>query len=483
MTRRSWPSETARAAATRHTDPLLASLVAQVEGRRFAPRRRAPRMLPSSTPSKSGGEAMRRSRTRKHFSRRGVALIAVSAILTILTVTTMQFRYDTNVDYASAANARDAMRAEFLARSIMNMSTLAIRVQTQILDKARRQLAQFGLPDVQIGDFMSMLEVPMCGSKDELAGMASLASVDSGGIKGLGIDYGQCHVESFTAEDGKINVNCANAAPATANRVAAELTALVSSPAYDRMFEERDGDGQFTDRQTFVKAIMDWVDRDEAMFGTSGAAEDYGYEALKQPYHAKNNYIDSVDELQMVRGMDDKRWALFGPELTVYGECKINVSATQSPLQMMALLVQAAKDPNDPVLQNPVKLFLLAQRVAQARSFGAPFDSLQTFTNFVQDPDAALGLKLGAQGQPGGVNAMGMPSVDGLVLDPKKLGDVATVGPRRIYRVVAAAQVGRVEKRITGVFDVKHQNQNRRDTAPGVSSSPSTGAWVYWRVE
>jgi general secretion pathway protein K len=423
-------------------------------------------------------------RTRsRHFSRRGVALIAVTAVLTILTVTTMQFRYDTNVDYASATNARDGMRAEFLARSVMNMSVMVIKVQHDLLDKPgnRKMLSQIGLPDIQIGDFMSMLEVPMCGSKDELSGMAALASVDASGLKGLGIDYGQCHVETFNSEDGKINMNCANGSVATANSIAAALTGLVASPAYDRLFEERDGDGQFTDRQTFVKALMDYVDRDEAMFGSSGATEDYGYESQKEPYHAKNNYIDSVDELQLVRGMDDKRWALFGPELTVYGRCKVNVSAVQSPLQMMAILYQAAKDPNDPVLANPIKLFLLAQRVAQARSLGAPFDTLDAFTAFVNDPDAALGLKAaqqsGTAAAPSASAALGLPQVDGLALDANKLNQVAFAGARRTYKVVGAAQVGRVEKRITGVYDTETHNQNMRDPAYG------RGSWVYWRVE
>jgi general secretion pathway protein K len=426
---------------------------------------------------------MRTSRPRPLFTKRGVALIAVAAVLAILTATTMQFRYQTDVDYASAANARDAMRAEFLARSVMNMSVLVIKVQHDILDKQRKALASIGLPDIQISDFMSMLEVPMCGSKAEMGDMAQLAGIDVTGMKGLGIDYGQCHVESFTAEDGKINMNCANGSAATQNAIAQALTALVSSPAYDKMFEERDGDGQFTDRQMFVKALMDYVDRDESQFGTSGQAEDYGYESLKEPYRAKNNYIDSPDELQLVRGMDDRKWELFGPQLTTYGGCKINVSAVTSPLQMMTLLVQAAKD-NDPILKDPIRLLLLAQRISQARSLGMAFDSLNSFIQFVQDPDGALGLttagkQASASGAApaAGTNALGLPTVDGMALDSAKLNMVAKVGPRRVYRVVAAAQVGRVEKRIIGVWDTETHNQNMTDPAY------ARGTWVYWRDE
>jgi general secretion pathway protein K len=409
------------------------------------------------------------------FTQRGLALIAVTAALAVITVVTMEFNYQTNIDYASAANARDSMRAHFLARSVMNMSQLIIKVQRDILDRSRRQLSALGLPDIQIADFMSMLEVPMCGSKAELADMAALANVDASGMKGLGLDYGMCRVETFGSEDGKINLNCANGSVPTANAIAAALTGLVNNAAYDRLFEERDGDGQFTDRATFVKALLDYVDRDESQFGASGAPEDYGYESQRDRYRAKNNYIDSVEELQLARGMDDRKWELFGPELTVYGGCKVNVSATQSPIQMMALLFQSAKDQNDPVLLDPRKLYLLAQRVAQARALGMPFEDLNAFVTFVADPDAALGLKtpegaaLGAQS--------GMPPVEGIQLDSAKLSQVARAGARRTYRVVAAAQVGRVEKRITGVFDTETHNQNARDPAY------ARGAWVYWREE
>jgi hypothetical protein len=43
--------------------------------------------------------------------------------------------------------------------------------------------------------------------------------------------------------------------------------------------------------------------------------------------------------------------------------------------------------------------------------------------------------------------------------------------------VTATAKMGRVEKKLVGVFDADVQNQNARD--PAVAK----GAWVYWREE
>jgi general secretion pathway protein K len=429
-----------------------------------------------------------KKKRKKRFTQDGMAIIAVTTAIALLTIPTVEFMYATNVDYDSAANARDDVRAFFLARSVMNLAQLVIKVQHDIIDRNRRALAQMGMPDVQIGDFMSLLETPICGGKDEIGDLAKLASIDANQAKGLGIPFGTCRVDTFENEDGKININCANGQPATANAIGAALTGLVAPPAYDKMFEERDGDNQFTDRPTFVAALLDYVDRDEAHFGLQGQSEEYGYEALKDPYRPKNNYIDSVDELQLVRGMDDKKWQLFGPLFTIYGGCKVNVAATQSPITLMGIIWQSAKDPNDPVLQNLVKLWALAQRVAQAKSLGYPFEDLATFANFVKDPDTALGLKLdnGANSSNpltqasalAGQNMMStLQPVDGVVLDPQKLNLVAKAGPRRIYRVVGAAQVGRVQKRIIGVWDTETHNQNMTDPAY------ARGTWVYWREE
>jgi general secretion pathway protein K len=249
--------------------------------------------------------------------------------------------------------------------------------------------------------------------------------------------------------------------------------------AYDRLFEERDGDGQYTDRPTFVKAILDYVDKDTAAYGANGQPEDYGYQGLPQAYRARDNYLDSVDELQLVRGMDDKRWELFGPAFTVYGGCKVNVGAVTDLNVIVALIVQAAKDPNDPVLRDPLKLWALAAAVAQARTYGMMFEDLNAFTEFVKDPQAALFGEQQEGGQTPQQNPAlaGLPPLEGVELDAQKLQQVARAGGRRTYRVVASAHIGKVEKKITALWDTDTTNQNMRDP------KQNKGTWVYWREE
>jgi general secretion pathway protein K len=414
----------------------------------------------------------------RHVTERGMALILVAFITGFLGIVTAEFAYNTDVDYGAAANARDDMRAHYLARSGMNLSRLVIKVQKDIFDKYRKYLG-----DVQLADYLPMLTGIFGGSKEEVEGFAELiGGIDADNIKGLGLAEGEFDI-AVTTDDGKINMNCAKDTSG-AKQLELMLTALVSAPTLDKLFEERDGDGQFTDRQTFVRALIDWVDRDTAGYGNPGQPEDYGYESAASPYKARDENLDSLDELRLVRGMDARRWALFGGAFTIYGGCKVNVAAATDLFVLMALIYQTAKDPNDPVLRDFNKLAMLAARVAQARSLGVMWADLGEFANFVKDPDAALGDLLGGQAGQGGQGSSTPPPgqgpgepLQGVELDRGKLNQAARLGGRRTYRVTATAKMGKVEKRIVGVWDTDFVNQNMRDPAY------NKGFWVYWREE
>ncbi len=418
----------------------------------------------------------RRSRRRK-VAERGIALVVVSSALAIIMAITQDFSYDSTIDYAAAANARDEMRAHFLAQSAVNLSRLVIKVQHDVIDKNRSMVQQFfGSADVQLADYVPMIMGAFGGSKDEVDTIAgAFGNIDTSGIKGLGLPEGTFDVEVST-DDGKINVNCANGQQNTVKQLETMLIALVAPGIYDRIFEERDGDGQYTDRATFIKAIMDYADRDTASYGANGQPEEYGYESLPDPYEARDNYLDSIDELQLVRGMDDRRWQLFGPSFTIYGGCKVNLGAARDLGVIAAIIWQSAKNPQDPVLLDPMKFYALVSRVAQARQFGIMFDNVNDFASFVKEPDALLAELFGA-GDPALAQQAGFAPVEGLELDTQKLNQVARTGGRRTYRVKASARIGKVEKTVVGIWDSDTINQNPRDPAY------AKGSWVYWREE
>jgi general secretion pathway protein K len=435
---------------------------------------------------------MTRKQKQKRRKQRGIALVTVLIAIAITLVLSNEFGTTTSTDMIAAANYRDQVRSHFLARSAQNLGELVIRIQ-QRLDNVKMLRGQ-----VQITDYADQLILPFCGGPEEVQAAIGFSSSQ---VKGLGADVGTCGFNGpIKTEDDKININCANSDGSWAT-IKSALDALVYFPAYDLVFDDNDADGWHRDRALQVAAIMDYIDKDSMHVRDRGTSEDYGYESLKDRYYAKNNYLDTVSELKLVRGVDDRFWTLFGDAFTVYGGCKTNLSAVSNTQLIAAILYLSAKNPNDPVILDPRRLFLLATYVSKAREFGEVFLKVDDFIAFVKDPGAQVasiaGSGAGTLAGSAASSALGagLPGLQpgekiGLELDKAKLSQIATVGPRRTYKIEAWGEIERKQKNkdgspvfpairstITGVWDTKVVPQNvRKPPMPN-------GAWVYLRED
>ena len=436
-----------------------------------------------------GERGRKRSRARRR-KQRGVALIIVLICIAVTLTLTSQFGTSTNVDILQAANHRDQMRSHFLARSALNLSELVIRLQQRI-DNTKELRGSF-----QITDFADQVMLAFCGTPEEVNAFTGLTTADA---TGLGADIGTCGmVGQIATEDDKLNVNCLNGNDATAATFKSAMDALLYFNAYDPVFEEADAEGWRRDRALQVASITDYIDTLTLKLRERGTTEDYDYVSLKDPYKAKNNYIDTVGEVKLARGVDDRFWSLFGSSFTAYGSCKLNLSALSNSQLIAAILYLAAKNPQDPVITDPKKLFALAGFVARAKQFGKQFTTVDDFVEFVKAPTqdiASLASQQGTMAGSAAANAAssGLPSaaeVPGMELDKAKLGQMATAGPRRTYRVQAWGEIERKQKKqdgtpvfpairstMNGVWDTKVVIQNvRKAPAP-------KGAWVFLRED
>jgi general secretion pathway protein K len=422
-------------------------------------------------------------------NQRGIALITVLIAITITLVISNEFGTSTNVDIGSAANYRDQMRAHFLARSAQNLAELVIRIQ-QRLDNIKELQGQ-----VLITDYADQLILPFCGDSEQVRDMIGI-STDQ--VKGMGAEIGTCGFDGpFTTEDNKINLNCANAPGATPAVIKSVLDGLLYFQAYDPVFEEADAEGWRRDRAQQADAIMDYIDTNSMRGSNRGTSEDYGYESLKDHYLPKNNNIDTLGEVKLVRGVDDRFWSLFGTAFTVYGGCKINLAAVTNVQLIASVLYLSAKNPNDPVLQDQRKLFLLASIVARAKQMGETFTKADEFIQFVKDPTTSLSALASSGGMAGSAasnaltQGLGLQPGEkiGMELDAKNLNAIAAFGPRRTYRIEAYGEIERKQKRadgqpvfppiratINGVWDTKVFPQNSRKPA-------LKGAWVFLRED
>src|SRR4051794_14338371 len=93
---------------------------------------------------------------------RGVAMLVVLTWLALMISLVSEFTYGTTVDAAQAANARDELRAHYLARSSVNLSRLLIKIQQRFIDPAMGQAKQ-------------MLQQALGGGSNSTAGAAGAA--------------------------------------------------------------------------------------------------------------------------------------------------------------------------------------------------------------------------------------------------------------------------------------------------------------------
>lgn len=108
----------------------------------------------------------------------------------------------------------------------------------------------------------------------------------------------------------------------------------------ERLFE-RIGGLDAAAATALAQAVMDWKDAD-ATPREGGAESDY-YEGLNPGYTAHNGPFETIDELRLVRGMDDALLERLRPYITVYGHGRVNLNtADPRVIEVLALAVGAS---------------------------------------------------------------------------------------------------------------------------------------------
>ncbi|MCX5708988.1 MAG: general secretion pathway protein GspK [Candidatus Omnitrophica bacterium] len=89
------------------------------------------------------------------------------------------------------------------------------------------------------------------------------------------------------------------------------------------------------DSQDLAESIVDWRDADNALSGPGGAEDSY-YRTLPVPYEAKDALFQTIDELLLVKGVNENNFPKIRKYITIYGNGAVNVN-TAGKFVLMAL--------------------------------------------------------------------------------------------------------------------------------------------------
>jgi len=200
-------------------------------------------------------------------------LIAVLAVITVLSLAAYRFTDSMTAEYAVAVRSREAAQARAFAASGIHQAAAMLADQSVMNDTFG------GSPWDVPGSFSNQPVGPQDGPRS--GGRFSVMSVGDtfvgSGESRFVVRYGP------TDEMGKINLNAWMAVDSTGQTLYAALLKLPN------MTEE------------VADAIIDWMDSDDSE-RPSGAESAY-YGGLTPPYQAKNGPLATLAELLLVKGV------------------------------------------------------------------------------------------------------------------------------------------------------------------------------------
>jgi len=140
---------------------------------------------------------------KKRQKQRGVALVLVLGSIAIMTVMLTEFQDEATGELSAALADRDALKAEYLAKSGINLARLLVASEP-IMRQPLSFLVRTQIPVWEFSDKILGAFNDKAGSADFMA----LTNTDTSTGKNLDIEGGSFDVD-IVDEDSKINVNLA----------------------------------------------------------------------------------------------------------------------------------------------------------------------------------------------------------------------------------------------------------------------------------
>jgi general secretion pathway protein K len=475
---------------------------------------------------------MRRPRPQRREG--GFALLIALIAMAILSILVTDLHETTGTSFSAAMAERDQLKAEYLAKSGVNLTRMLIGQE-----KPMRQLvaplyamAKLGSapPQIPVWHYANWLLEPFANFDHAREG-ADQAGFSLDLAEGLGKTGGTFEIQA-TSENSKINVNDPRAWDVNkghaqvAQQIYSLFGGMLPSPnKYDPIFSQFDEKGRLTTRLDVASNLIDWWDADEQRTvydpllntSTSSGSEDVdAYRSAKPPYTNKNAPFDTLEELRLVHGMSDDVWATFvEPSLdapaermvTIWGSLAVNPNEAD-PMVILSRIcsikeLQTVPLCGDTTGQEQMKFITLVSLVRQIVGYVPFFGKSQDFVDFLTGKPGSLYerlskmfggsgagsgmgamLGLGGGGSSSGSGGQGMmftpiqfpPNLPDL---PKDLRRMFTTSGN-IFTIESTGRVGHVQRRVRSVINIDSRWQ---PPPPNAGRLPPLGVIAYYRID
>lgn len=255
--------------------------------------------------------------------------------------------------------------------------------------------------------------------------------------------FSGCFDAIISDEEERINLAKLDAPQGTAVVLLGQLLATLGDKKYEFLFEKEDSNRVKVSPTDVMINLRDWIDEDETgtqlNFSGNGdpflkgfSDENGGYVKYDPAYRAKNARFDTLDELFMVHGINDRFMAAFKDKLTVYPDVNSRLNINSDDPILLEVAIRSITDPLKPDarLADPIFMDTLIKKIRAARVFALFGMSATDFVNIV----ASAGVPVN-------------PAIQSNIQANRFIGDKSVT-----YRIRVAGNAGDVTRNITAVI-------------------------------
>lgn len=296
-------------------------------------------------------------------NQKGVAILIAMFAMTLMMFIATEISYDTNVDYIVARQQMNRLKSYYAARAGVEISLLRVLLYKRLVATFGKQLGQnLNMIDpVWNIPFMwppSLPDEASSFAKDSLQETVQSSTMDSQ------------FVATIQSEGGKIDINdLGSESKALRDATKMQILKIFQSEVQNNeTFSQDFRDARF---EELVNNMIDWVDPDTESLNGGGEKDPYRDE-FQSEMIPPNQPFKTMEELNMVAGMNDEFFKLLKSRVTIFGTKGININ--YAPKEVLFSL--------DPSMNEEAVTAIIKRRSDPAE--GGPFANDQDFLGFIQ---------------------------------------------------------------------------------------------------
>ncbi len=300
-------------------------------------------------------------------NQRGSAILFSIFFMSLLIFISSEISKDTVVEYQGSLNTVKRVQAYYAAKACTELSLLRIKTYQQATKslagaQAGQQMIDTSMLDV-IWQFPLSWPLALPTNND-----MSMANQDEIKKANKQSTFKHSFSSQITSESGKIDINDLT----SPSKVIREKTRLQILDIFQAKIREQ---GAFSKKyynyrfEDLLNHITDWIDPDKNSL--MGGDEGSHYREMQSQYIPPNQPFKTIDEMHMVKMMEDELYDVLAPMVTVFGGKGINVNYAEKSM-LMAL---------DPGITELVVTEILKRR--GDINLGGPFKDEKDFFGFI----------------------------------------------------------------------------------------------------